>query len=157
MDAPGLPNRKHFEPIPAATLADWQYVIQQHLARRAGKHYDLRLAPDDNAHSWALRKLPEPGQKTLAVQQPTHTRSYMDWSGTIQKGYGAGSVNTYDRGNVKVISSSPDKIVFHGYKGNKAEEYALVRTKDKRTSYFCVKCAKDARTKYLANKSTNNS
>lgn len=132
MDAPGLPNRKHFEPIPAATLADWQYVIQQHLARRAGKHYDLRLAPDDNAHSWALRKLPEPGQKTLAVQQPTHTRSYMDWSGTIQKGYGAGSVNTYDRGNVKVISSSPDKIVFHRYKGNKAEEYALVRTKDKK-------------------------
>lgn len=33
----------------------------------------------------------------------------------------------------------------------------VVRTKDKRTSYFCVKCAKDARTKYLANKSTNNS
>ena len=123
----GIPDRSRFEPIPDKP-GDWEYAVQHHVARRAGPHYDLRLGEGDNAHSWAVRRWPKPGEKVLAIQQPTHQVSYMDFGGRIPSGYGAGTVRLADRDKVNVLRSGPDHITFHRYEGKKADEYTMVRT-----------------------------
>jgi len=40
---------------------------------------------------------PKPGEKTWAIQQPTHTMKYMDFVGKIEDGYGKGDVKMFDR------------------------------------------------------------
>lgn len=126
----GIPNRNRYALIPEQRdLADWEYGVHAHNALRAGKHFDLRLSKDQDAHSWAIRNWPAPGEKSLAVQQPTHTRSYMDWEGTIPEGYGAGEVKLQDRGKVRVVESGPNKIKFFRFRGKEADEFNLIRTK----------------------------
>ena len=129
-DALGIPDRTVIKPIPRKP-GIWEFGIHEHDANRAGKHFDLRLGEGLNAHSWAIRELPEPGRVALAVQQPTHTTKYMDWSGVIDSGYGAGTVKLHDRGKTQVVEAGPDKLVFNRHKGKKTDEYALVRTQDK--------------------------
>lgn len=126
----GIPDRRRFRPIPVQNEpSDWEFGLQRHLAQRAGPHFDLRLAPNRHAHSWAIRRWPGPGDKALAVQQPTHSRWYMDWSGDIPAGqYGGGKVELADRSRVKVIEAGPDKIKFVRYRGKEADEFDLVRT-----------------------------
>jgi DNA ligase D-like protein (predicted 3'-phosphoesterase) len=129
--AKGIPDRDLYRPIPQKKGV-WDYVVQEHHAHRAGKHYDLRLSPDRHAYSWALRRLPkEPGQKVLAVEQPTHTRKYMDWEGNIPAGYGAGDVQKIGRGEVEVVETSANKIIFNKYVGKQTREYIMIRTSDK--------------------------
>jgi len=80
------------------------------------------------AKSWALRKLPQaPGDKTLAIQQPDHETSYSTWSGTIEKGYGAGTVQLFRHGDAEVLYSRADQIRFVTHDGE-PEEYTLVKT-----------------------------
>lgn len=74
-EALGIPDRKRFgdvSQIPKDQLIKW--IVQQHDARRAGKHFDVRLGtPQTGLYSWATRKeLPEPGGKTMLFQQPVH-------------------------------------------------------------------------------------
>lgn len=129
--APGIPDRNRSEAIPTVTKPErWKSVIHKHRAKKAGPHFDLRLLEPgtDNLHSWALRKLPTPGQKALAVQQPTHSADYIGFKGVIQKGYGAGSVGIHSKTSVKVIKSEPGKISFTRGK----ELFTLVKTKGKR-------------------------
>lgn len=124
----GIPKKGLIHPIRrVAKSEDWEFVVHSHEARRAGHHLDLRIGDPStgHAHSWALRKWPEPGEKRLAVMQSTHTIPYMDWKGTIEKGYGAGNVEIADRRKVKVHSASQDKIDFAT---GPAERYTLLRT-----------------------------
>lgn len=131
-DAPGIPDRKRFKEIPKTKGQKWSLAVQEHDAHRAGKHLDVRLVTGEDAHSWAVRRMPGPGETVLAVQQPTHTAEYATWSGRIGEGeYGAGSVRLRRDGPIDVISSGPDKVVFNQYDGKRTEEYALVRTGDK--------------------------
>jgi len=127
--APGIPRRGIMKPIRSAEKEEWQLGIQEHQALRAGKHYDLRIADDQRgvAHSWALRKLPEPGQKVLAVRQSDHTPEYMGFRGKIKEGYGAGTVKRKRLEPVEVVSSSPSKITFNAYPGKDIEEFALFK------------------------------
>lgn len=130
LTALGIPDRSRFPVVPSISEpAEWQFALQKHLAYRAGPHFDLRLAPDNKAHSWAVRRWPKPGEKVLAVQQPAHTRRYMDWSGEIPRGqYGGGTVSLEQRGVVKVISSSPERIKFVRFRGKEADEFDMIRT-----------------------------
>lgn len=126
--APGLPDPKRFgrvAQLPKGTPIPW--VIQRHLAERAGPHYDVRFGPD-KMYSWAARKLPEePGQKTLAFRQPLHTGQYADFEGEIVSGYGKGTVKTHDKGRVIVTKAEPDKISFVVVHKKHPEMFTMVR------------------------------
>lgn len=112
----------------------WPYSIQQHNAKRAGKHYDLRLGPQ--GLSWAIRNWPKPGEKTLAKQTDDHALSYYGFSGKIPTGYGAGTVKALEHGETEVLKSTPDKITFITRDRYLPKRYTLVRTalKDSRPS-----------------------
>lgn len=130
--APGLPDPRRFgRPTQLPVGTPLRYVIQKHLAERAGPHYDIRLGPDRGAKptllSWAARHLPEPGEKRLAVQQPLHTGQYADFEGKITRGYGKGTVTTHDKGSVLVTKVTPEKINFVVIHKKIPETYTLVR------------------------------
>lgn len=130
----GIPDRDRYVELPTISdPVDWKFSVQDHRARRAGKHLDLRLLPGGgDAHSWAIRHWPRPGETRLAMQQPTHQENYATWSGTLSRGYGAGEVRLKDHGGVRVISSGPDHIRFVRFQGKNAEEFFLRRISDKR-------------------------
>lgn len=132
--APGIPSKEIMHAIPEVKEPEvWEYTIHAHHAKRAGKHFDLRLGDPSTkfAHSWSVRNWPKPGAKTLAVQQPTHTMEYMKFKGQLPEGYGAGFVDIEDRDNIEIVRSTPDKVHFNVYKGRGPEEYSLIRMKDK--------------------------
>lgn len=104
----------------------WPYSIQEHVAKRAGKHYDLRLGPQ--GLSWAIRNWPKPGEKSLAKQIDDHALSYYGFSGKIDKGYGAGTVKALEHGETEVLKSTPDKITFITRDRYLPKRYTLVRT-----------------------------
>lgn len=131
----GIPDFFRRASLPStdkSSTETWRLNVQEHNAEKAGLHYDLRLNPtgSEDAHSWALRStsLPGPGQKILAVEQPTHARSYMGWSGNIPEGYGAGDVKSIIDQNVEVLESEPDKIVFVSHASQVPQRYILKRT-----------------------------
>lgn len=126
--APGIPAARVTQRLPLVTGASrWQLALQVHDARRAGKHFDLRLGDGQHAHSWALRQWPGPGEKRLAVQQPTHTLAYMGFSGRIASGYGAGQVTLARHEGVEVLHADDDHVRFNAYPGQRVEEYLLKR------------------------------
>jgi len=105
--APGLPSKTGFAPIKGKT-GNTRLVIQEHDATT--KHYDMRLQEGKNAHSWVIRSLPGEKNKLLAIQQPTHRSEYLNFEGTIESGYGAGTVKKVYDEKVKVLEASNDKI-----------------------------------------------
>jgi len=129
----GIPDREVFKSIPLTSNGVWTGSIQYHVAKRAGPHYDIRLNPpgSSDALSWAVKELPKPGQKTTAVEQPTHEASYMGWGGEIEEGYGAGNVTNIFFDKVEVLESSPDKILFNIYTGQNVDRYMLKRYDNK--------------------------
>lgn len=123
---PGI-NR---DPLPSTSESDWRLNIQEHAADRSGLHYDLRLSPmgSASAYSWAVKHgLPSPGNKTLAVLQPTHDASYMGWSGKISMGYGKGNVRSIIDESVKVLNSNNDEISFVMTSSHRPNRYLLKR------------------------------
>jgi len=125
--APGIPDRRVFKEIKEKP-GEWKYVVQRHEAFRAGPHFDVRLAPTKASHSWATRKLPEPGKSTLAKQQPTHDVSWHEFQGDIPRGlYGGGKVSTYAKGTAEVVEVSKDKVLFNIHDGRTTKEMVLVR------------------------------
>lgn len=127
--APGIPQHGQMQPLPSVNGADWQYVLHDHAATRAGTHSDLRLSDGKTAFSWAVRKgLPAPGEKYLAVRQSDHTPEYMQFTGDITSGYGKGRVMIGDAGPVRIVRATPDKIVFTITGRRDPEELALIDT-----------------------------
>lgn len=124
----GIPSKRVTHPIRMIPKPEkWELSVQKHEAHRAGTHLDLRIGDvqEGRAHSWALRKWPKPGEKVLAIRQPTHSIPYMNWSGVILRGYGSGAVEIADRRSIDVISANPDKITFQT---GPHELYSLIRT-----------------------------
>lgn len=133
MFAKGIPKKNDYS-FPKSTDGTWELAIQEHDAKRAGKHYDIRLVNKDTnvAYSWATKnELPKPKEKILAVQQPLHTGTYAHWSGTISEGYGKGDVKLKTIKPIEVIEATKDKIKFIIPEGRVAQEYALIRTNGK--------------------------
>ena len=131
--APGIPAARTIDPIPSVRNRAWDLAIQLHEARRAGKHFDLRLVdPKTNkAHSFAVPKARLPtlrDRMLLAVQQPTHTADYaLNFEGTIPEGtYGAGKVTLPIREKVQIIKSNANRIQFERQDGDR---FTLFRTK----------------------------
>lgn len=128
--AKGIPDRNVRAKLPSfKSPQTWEFVVQKHDAKRAGTHFDLRLGDTKTGqgHSWALRNLPAPGEKTLAVEQPTHTIEYFKFQGSIPSGYGAGDVSTHVLDKAEVIHSEPDKITFYLYNESTPQKYTLMR------------------------------
>lgn len=132
--AKGIPDRsefgKHTKLKPGQTA---DFVIQEHAAQRAGKHYDLRLGtPGTDLYSWAMRKgLPQPGGKpVLAVRQPLHDYNYKDFEGNIPEGYGAGEVRKASENAVVLQKVSPRSITFTVGDQRGGQRYAMVDTGD---------------------------
>ena len=80
-----------------------QFVVHEHKARRAGLHYDLRIKVGNVLKDWAFRKpIPlEAGLKRLGIEQPDHHPSWLDFEGDITDGYGAGTLNIWDKGEIR--------------------------------------------------------
>jgi hypothetical protein len=97
-------------------------TLHEHKADKAGLHYDLRIGGKGD---WAIRHFPKsPGERRLAVRQPTHPLDYYGFSGSIKSGYGKGSVKIKYKGTGTVHSWSDSKITvsFGG------KTYALIHT-----------------------------
>ena len=132
--APGIPKARKIHKLPTVDKPEpeWMLAIQEHLARKAGKHYDLRLVQPltDRAHSWAIPKARLPDNKDkmlLALQQPTHKRDYaLHFTGTLPTGYGAGTVTMPIKEKVKMLKMSPDRVKFERPDG---QQFNLFRTK----------------------------
>jgi DNA primase len=135
--APGIPQSKKTHAIPDTKNKTWTMAVQEHLARKAGPHWDLRMVDPHTgfAHSWAIpkRRFPESGGRPLlAMQTPTHSSNYALTFGErgpkeIRKGYGAGSVEIKHKEPIKVLSAEADRIKF---KRDSGESYTLFRTKE---------------------------
>lgn len=127
----GIKNPKVNTPLPQARFSEASLGIQEHNADRAGLHYDLRIAMPQTgiAHSWAIpqARLPQPGEKVLAVESGDHDISYMSFQGTLGKGYGKGKVNLVSLDKIEVLESDPDKLTFVQYTGTGANRYSLIR------------------------------
>lgn len=89
-----------------------QYVIHEHLALRAGKHWDLRIQIPRKRllASWALPKSYIPtkyGEKVLAVRGHDHGAYWLYFEGSIPKGeYGAGTIKILEKGTLEVLGWS---------------------------------------------------
>ena len=105
------------------------FVIQEHHARRAGLHYDLRLEIGGVLKSWAFRKQPPttPGVKRLGIPQADHPLSYAEFEGVIESGYGAGVVRIWDKGEFRLLEHVPGrKIVFQALGGKLRGRYVMI-------------------------------
>lgn len=81
------------------------FVVQEHIAKRAGFHHDLRLQIDGEMESWAVPKgVPTTvGIKRLAIKVADHPIDYANFEGEIEEGYGAGTVKIFDEGEYNLI------------------------------------------------------
>jgi ATP-dependent DNA ligase len=128
--AKGIPDRRYYgdlRDIKPGTLVE--YILQRHLAERAGPHFDVRMGDQKGLFSWATRKpLPGPGGRTLLIQQPMHSYKYKDFEGTIPAGkYGAGRVQKQDEGQILVTDISPTAIHFTMAHKRYPERFVMVR------------------------------
>lgn len=107
-----------------------KFCIHEHWASH--HHFDLRLAMDGVAKSWAVPKeLPKTeGIKRLAIQVNDHAVKYMNFEGNIKEGrYGAGKVKIWDKGMYELVERTPNKILVHLHGRKLKGRYALVRFK----------------------------
>jgi 8-oxo-dGTP pyrophosphatase MutT (NUDIX family) len=128
--APGLPDRSRFGDVTKLPKEQaLKFVIQEHLAQRSGRHYDVRMGtPDTGLYSWATKKeWPGPGGKIMLFQQPVHRYEYGDFQGRIPKGYGKGIVKTHDKGAILVTHAADNKIKFIVAHRGTPEYYTLIR------------------------------
>jgi len=94
------------------------FVVHEHHATHL--HWDLRLEIGGILKSWAVPKQPPRTKdiKRLAIQVEDHPRSYADFEGEINDGYGKGTVKIWDNGKFHLLDKKENKIVFelHGLK-----------------------------------------
>ena len=104
------------------------YVIQKHQATRL--HWDLRLERDGVLKSWAVPKEPptKPGERRLAVEVEDHPLEYGSFAGEIPEGgYGAGTVEIWDRGHFTPIKWEENEIVIEIHGEKLQGQYCLIR------------------------------
>lgn len=134
--AKGIPDRAYYGDIEKEFHPGdiFDLIIQEHRARKAGPHFDVRIGNKDTGlHSWVTKgdkPFPLPDGKKLAIEQPVHSYKYKDFEGEIPSGYGAGTVRKYLEDSVLISDVDKDKIIFTTT-GRYPERFALIRTDDK--------------------------
>ena len=115
-----------------------RYVVQQHDAKRAGSHWDLRLHHQGTSLSWAIPKgrLPLVGQRgVLAIRQPDHEEAFSDWEGHIAEGeYGHGDVSKAAEGVADILKIDRQRgqtLIHMRLHGDLQGDYTLIQTNDK--------------------------
>lgn len=129
----GIPQRGykgHIEELPTDVVLT--LVDQLHKARRAGEHHDIRLGNSSGLFSFAAPKgMPtEPGQKRLFVPTDLHSFSYKDFTGTIPRGFGAGTVEKVEESPVVILKNEPGKLVFTRGTSQDSPIYTLIKTRN---------------------------
>lgn len=119
-------------------MLDVEYVIQEHLADKAGRHFDLRLVIDGVSVSWAipmkgkregLLRMPSTGERWIAIRQPDHTVEYNSFDGEIPRGnLGAGLVKIWAKGRCDVHKIEDGHVHFEIHSGPAKGRYVLVNT-----------------------------
>ncbi len=109
---------------------NWQFAIAEHKAAKAGLHYDFHLYdPVKNVcYSWAIRHLPQPNNKSLAVRTYDHDKSALTFSGKILDGYGKGTKTIIYSGSASVEYADNNKINVACHAGVVTLEFSLINT-----------------------------
>lgn len=125
----GIPSRADLGDLLKLQPGLADFVIQRHLAERAGPHYDVRFGtPDTGLFSWATKhELPTPGQRRALFRQPVHSHGYGDFEGAIGEGYGKGTVSKHRKGQVLITGVTPDKIEFTTADERYPERFVLLK------------------------------
>jgi len=126
--APGITDPKDLGEatmLQPGALVPW--VVQRHIARRAGPHHDIRLGKDKMLSFATKKDLPKPGEKITVFQQPLHSEAYSKFQGRIPLGYGAGRVHRTDLGEVLISEATPKKVKFTIAHKKNPEDFTLVR------------------------------
>ena len=112
----GIPNRNDMGDLSKLKPGDLlDFIIQEHDAKRAGRHNDIRIgSPALGLYSWATKKdMPEQSKRIALFRQPKHSYGYGSFQGILKgTGYGAGTVRRKQRGKILVTRVAPDKISF---------------------------------------------
>ncbi len=92
-------------------------TIQEHNADRAGLHWDLRISYEEGPSkqmSWVIPKhhFPDEDQKLLAINVEDHPWSYRKFEGTLEKGYGKGTVKLLFADWVEISSFNEKKVTY---------------------------------------------
>lgn len=122
------------------------YVIHEHLAKRAGKHYDLRIQYLDKEPliSFALPKarFPESKEKMLAIRTPDHPAKWLRINRMVLKGsgdiyddptYGEGTIRSVQKGRAEILKWDDNHIIFKIDGPIASGKYTLIKFKSKRS------------------------
>ena len=109
-----------------------KFVVIKHEAKKAGLHYDLRFRIPKSKRwtSFAVRKgVPTTvGTKVVAIKTRIHTEEGSLFTGTLEKGYGAGKFTKWDSGSCVILKYSKRHMVID-FKGSKVKGiYHLINT-----------------------------
>ena len=126
------------------------FVVQKHDASHL--HYDFRLEMDGVLRSWAIPKEPsnDPKDKRLAIAVEDHDLGYAKFKGTIEEGYGKGTVEIWDKGTYDMINRKDYKMVFELHGKKLKGSYVLLKFKkagEKNWLFFKKKEDEDAKSK----------
>jgi hypothetical protein len=108
------------------------FTAQLHDAKRAGRHFDVRLVHGDKAYSWATRKeIPLPGKAVVLWEQPVHSAHYaLSQEVEIPDGnYGAGKTVLQFVRKARIESHEDGAMVMH-VKHPDGEERYLIKKLD---------------------------
>ncbi len=113
------------KPIDGKVPLKGRLVVQQHDADRAGSHWDIRVVIPNQGRSISFvygsskEKIKNGEQFSIGrgriskiIRQPDHSAKYADFEGTIDEGYGKGSVRkVYDK-DILITKLNNDEIQF---------------------------------------------
>ena len=125
-DFAGRPSGQ--EPLPKIiSPRDMIFVDHLHMARRAGKHHDIRIGDPLSGQTWnyATRKgLPPPGKAHELHPTGAHPLSYLSFRGQLT-GYGQGTVDIARKETAKVLESGPGKMQIALTEGRIPETFTI--------------------------------
>ena len=92
-----------------------RFVVLRHDSPR-GLHWDFMLEVGPALRTWALSRLPEPGEEVECESLPDHRPAYLDYEGPVSEG--RGTVVRWDAGTFEIRSESEVELVveLHGWR-----------------------------------------
>lgn len=113
------------------------FIIQRHQIGESRRvHWDLRIQKPHGKDlwSWAIPKsrMPDSGEKILAVRQPDHPPSFLDFEGKMKIKTGrVDNVEIVDRGKVDILTQKKDRLYLEFYGEKIQGRYMLINIQAK--------------------------